>query len=574
MTLTLSGVIIGLILLVAIPIGLIGVRLQRNETGRIHQEQVNRAAADVAQILQGLQTKQLQISLNEVEPTNINFVIPQIITVRDLTIRRVAAQVQEVVDNQNQLDTLFALNDNILGVQQFSLAGQPSRQVWRNPALPFDPVQPSPDTLALVQEGISTQDDFFFDVNHVPIMVVATPIYQQNTAESLVIVWVSLPIIWTYLTDLKLGEAGYFYIADQDNRLVRGPSQVLEPASRAPANIEPEIVDWQINQQAYAGLGGQPVYGKSAPIDGSPWIIVGEIPVFQANAALRSLLIILVAILLFGISLAIWVARLFSRWLLQPIHTLHESATEISQGNLTHRITLNRDDELGFLATTFNQMVARLEQTINELRAVSLNLLTAQETERRRIAQELHDELGQSLTALRFGLAMGIKADPDNKAMAVAHQQAADIQAQARTLSHELRPAMLDELGLMPTLEWFVDRVEQRANLAITLETQLNEADLSSVLKTTLYRLVVEALTNISNHAQAAVVEISLIVAKPDLILTICDDGGGFDTTTLDQIPSLGIRGMRERVNLLRGQFLIESKIGAGTKLTITLPLE
>ncbi|MFQ5575931.1 MAG: sensor histidine kinase [Anaerolineae bacterium] len=145
-------------------------------------------------------------------------------------------------------------------------------------------------------------------------------------------------------------------------------------------------------------------------------------------------------------------------------------------------------------------------------------------------------------------------------------------QEMARTLSHELRPAMLDDLGLLPTLNWYIDLFEQRANLAISLETNLDEAGLAPQLKTTLYRLVVEALVNIRKHAHASAVDISLVQHKRRLVLRITDDGRGFDTATLNQTQSLGIAGMRERVNLLQGDFELQSEPGRGTKITITLP--
>jgi signal transduction histidine kinase len=323
----------------------------------------------------------------------------------------------------------------------------------------------------------------------------------------------------------------------------------------------------------YQGLSGEQVIGKASPIENTDWQVVIEISASEANRGLTSLLIILGAILLFGVSLAIWMARLFSRWLLQPIHTLQESAERITAGDFSHRIELNRSDELGFLAAAVNQMVAALEQTIKELRTVSLNLLSAQESERRRVAQEIHDELGQTLTALRLNLWMALQSDPENQTLSATHRQATEVQETARTLSHELRPAMLDDLGLLPTLEWYIDRVEQRANLAIVLETDFDESMISSGMKTALYRLIVEALTNITKHASASVAEICLNAREQGLHLIIQDDGAGFDTAILNQTQSLGLAGMRERVNLLQGQFLIESNLEQGTRITIDLPL-
>ncbi len=575
MTLTLSGVIIGMIILVGLPMILISVRIQRQESDRAQQEMADKVAKNLASILQSLQTNQFQMPLTDLKNPEASFVATEIGTILNLAISHISAQVQEAVQNQAPLETLFDLNPQLQGLQQFTAQGEIERSLWRDRPLAAVTIQPSRESLQLTQQGINTQDAFFFDDTHRPILVVATSLIsddrgddEDGLAKGLMLAWVTVPGIWPYLTDLKIGKTGYLYIIDQQGRLVTAPNHLLDQT------VPPDVLLLAQSNASYQGLGGEWVQSKISPIENTLWQVVTELPVTEANDSLRSLLIILLAILLFGISLAISIARLFSSWILQPIHTLQQSATRISKGDLSHRITLERDDELGFLARAFNQMVATLEQTINELRMVSLNLLSAQEMERRRIAQEIHDELGQTLTALRLNLWLRIQANPENKMLVEAHQQATNIQEQARTLSHELRPAMLDDLGLLPTLEWYIDRIEQRANLAIILEAQFDENCLHPNLKTTLYRLIAEALTNITKHAQASVVEIKLNQNDHELTLTIIDDGVGFQTSTLAQTHSLGIAGMRERVNLLQGTFLIKSKPDQGTQLFITLPLQ
>ncbi len=567
-TLTLSGVIIGLVLLVGLPLVFISVRIQQQASAREQQDLANRAAQNLASVLQALQAGQLSVSLTDMENSEVNFLATQLNTILNLTISRVSAQVQEALAEGAPLETILEANPQIQGVGQFSRDGTPQRSAWRGSPAAARTLQPSPESLQLTQQGINTLEAFFFDEGYIPVAIIATPITEEEQISGLVLSWVTIPTIWNYLIDWKVGQKGYLYIIDQDGHLVAGPGQLSGQSS------PPAILAASPARNPYRGLSGQQVVGRVADIENTPWRVVIEIPVAEASRSLRSLLIILAAILLFGISLAISMARLFSRWLLQPIHTLHQSATRISEGDLAHRISLDRQDELGFLAGAFNQMVATLERTINELRTVSLNLLSAQEMERRRIAGEIHDELGQMLTALRLNLWVSMQGDPDNQNLAAAHQQATHIQEKARSLSHELRPAMLDDLGLLPTLEWYIDRVEQRANLAIVLEAQFDEACLSPTVKTALYRLIAEALTNITNHAQASVVEIKLRQEDQNLELTISDDGRGFDPASLAQTQSLGLAGMRERVNLLQGQFLLESQPGAGTQIAITLPLQ
>ena len=579
MTLTLSASFVGLVLLIGLPMVFISVQIQQRLLSQEQQKTADEMALTLSTVLQGLQDNQLQTIITDPAHVGAEFIANEIATVINLTISRVSAQVQEVNRDQQALDELFAMNRAIQGIQQYDSSGRLQQSIWRNSTASLSSYQPNEASLRLTKQGISTQEDFFFDTTNLPVLVIASPTTSpQGQITGLTLTWVHMPNIWPFLTNTPIGESGYLYLIDPAGNIVSRPDRLtgnpapvtgLPPTTRLPptTGLSAELL------ASYQGLSGQPVIGKMAPIENTDWRVIVEIPASEANRGLTSLLVILGAILLFGISLAIWMARLFSRWLLQPIHTLQESAERITEGDFSHRIALHRSDELGFLAAAINQMVATLEQTIMELRTVSLNLLSAQESERRRVAQEIHDELGQTLTALRLNLWIGLQSDPENQTLSAAHRQATDVQETARTLSHELRPAMLDDLGLLPTLEWYIDRVEQRANLAIVLETNIDEVTISSGMKTALYRLIVEALTNITKHAAASVAEICLITTDQGLYLTIQDDGSGFDPAILYQTQSLGLAGMRERVNLLQGQFLIESNLEQGTKITINLPL-
>ena len=568
MTVTFSAVIIVLVVLIGLPMLIISLQMQQQVSSQTQQEIADKAAQNLARIIEGLQTNQLQLLLTDVQNSDLEFVANELSTFITLSISRLSAQVHETIRAEESLADLFGLNSQIQAIQQFGADGSPQQVLWRNDDLGVRAFRPNETSLNLTRQGLSTQDAFFFDADNTPVMIVAIPVIQADQqVDGLILAWISLPTIWSFLTDLPVGENGYLYLIDQDNELVGYPNRFAQTA-RSP--FSKGLID---STRTYHGLNGQNVIGKVAPIENTSWRVVIEIPQAEAQQSLRALLIILGAILSFGIAMALFLANLFSRMLLQPINILQQSATRITAGDLAHRIELDRQDELGFLAGAFNQMVSTLEKTINELRTVSLNLFSAQEQERRRIAQEIHDELGQTLTALRLNLWMSLQTDPKNQNMITAHQQATAIQEQARSLSHELRPAMLDDMGLLPTLEWYIDRVEQRANVAITLDAQFNEANFSPTIQTALYRLIVEALTNTTKHAQASVIEIGLKENGDILQLQVSDDGVGFDPAILSQAQSLGIRGMQERVSLLQGHFLIQSKVGEGTMLTITLPI-
>ncbi|RME45225.1 MAG: HAMP domain-containing protein [Caldilineae bacterium] len=569
MTVTLSAVIVGLLLLVALPMVFISAQIQRRELAREQQETAAEVARAVASIVQSVQTGQTDLPLAAPTDPRIGLIAGQIANGLNLASARVLSQLQTSTPATLSLDALLEDNPQIAGAARFAADGTVRQSVWRADGAPPDfRAFAAGDLFALAQQGLNAQDTLFLEETGTPSLVVAAPLPTGEPPPDVLAVWVNVQSIWGALTDYQVGQTGYLYITDRSGRLL------IAPPSFGAAHSPPDFQQAIAAGRAYAGLSGERVIGRIAPIENTPWQVVIEIPTAEANARLRVLLVVLGAILMFGLSLSISVARLFSRWLLQPIQVLQQSALQISHGDLSHRITLERNDELGFLARAFNQMVAALEETINELRAVSVRLLSAEEAERRRIALAIHDELGQTLTALKFSLSIAARRHPDDDTLQATQQLATEAQEKARTLSHALRPAMLDDMGLLPTLHWYVDLLEQQANLAISLDARLDETSLSPHLKTTLYRLVVEALTNVHKHAEASSVDITLTQSDDRLTLSIADDGRGFDPASLQHSQSLGVAGMRERVNLLRGNFLLESTPGQGTKITITLPVE
>ena len=229
------------------------------------------------------------------------------------------------------------------------------------------------------------------------------------------------------------------------------------------------------------------------------------------------------------------------------------------------------------------RLVEALEQQRAALHQVSLRLVQAQEAERRRIARELHDELGQLLTALKLNLEAGRQALlPEAPAkLKTSLQEASSLAIQtmesARNLSLELHPAILDDLGLIAALRWEIDRYKQRTGQSICFEAADLADDLGPEVTITIYRVVIEAMTNIARHAQAREIFISLVVEGPQIVIQIEDDGIGFEVAPeiqgLKKRPSLGLVSMRERAELLGGQLRLISAPGRGTKVCMHLPL-
>jgi len=221
----------------------------------------------------------------------------------------------------------------------------------------------------------------------------------------------------------------------------------------------------------------------------------------------------------------------------------------------------------------------RLEKE-ESMRALSLQLMQVQEAERRRIARELHDEIGQMLSIIKVNLQQSRRAaDPEthrellDKSIAVLGQALQQI----RRLSHDLRPSILDDLGLVAALRWFVDYRMQDTGITAHFRADTTGERLPAEVETTCFRVVQEALTNVLKHAGAGQVEVDLRQTATELRLSVGDDGGGFDLPTVREKAlrgaHLGLLGMQERIASAGGRLRIDTALGRGCRLEITFDL-
>jgi PAS domain S-box-containing protein len=232
--------------------------------------------------------------------------------------------------------------------------------------------------------------------------------------------------------------------------------------------------------------------------------------------------------------------------------------------------------------TQRKQMGEALAKYIGELQQLSKKLITVQEAERLRISQELHDEMGQALTMLRINIASIKESLPPGYGKGIKDRLAdADaltekILGQIHELTLELRPHMLDDLGLVSTVRWYTERMSRRLNIQILFTQKNLKRRLAPEIRTTLFRIIQEALTNAAKHARAKKVRILLAQKQKFIELIIQDDGCGFDQRKIEKRPSrargIGLFSMKERAALLNGECAIESRPGAGTKVRIRIP--
>lgn len=218
---------------------------------------------------------------------------------------------------------------------------------------------------------------------------------------------------------------------------------------------------------------------------------------------------------------------------------------------------------------------AELEASQARLRATSERLVDVQEEERRHLARELHDEIGQALTGLSLQLAAIAALSPDQAPARLedARRQVGALIGIVRRRSLDLSPPLLDDLGLRAVMEWYLDRYRERTAISVSFASNLDRR-LPRQIELTAYRIVQEALTNIARHAATQTAQVRLWTADDRLLIQVDDQGSGFDPQrALAARASSGLNGMRERASLLGGHLAIESEPGGGTHVLADLPL-
>jgi len=214
------------------------------------------------------------------------------------------------------------------------------------------------------------------------------------------------------------------------------------------------------------------------------------------------------------------------------------------------------------------------------LRELSHRLMNVQETERRQIAHDLHDEIGQSLTAMKLGLReadSALESGPTSSLLTDSLDILDQVIRQVRNLALDLRPSLLDELGLVPALKWYIKRQGERAGWETEYAAHVGDNHLPPDVDITCFRIVQEALTNVARHAEATHVRVTLTRQGNRLMLAIEDNGRGFNVAQAKSRArtgiSIGLLGMEERARLVGGEMTITSSPKTGTRLAASLPL-
>lgn len=322
--------------------------------------------------------------------------------------------------------------------------------------------------------------------------------------------------------------------------------------------------------------------------------VVIEIPknlaLASSKAAFQRNVLLLLTAALIAVLFIWWAGE---RFILRRIRTIVQAARRLADGDLSGRIgRLGANDEVSHLANVFDEMAdalqqrieqedrakAFLEQSREQLRSLAAYQNDALEQERIRIAREIHDQLGQSLTILQMDLSW-LKKHPDadraitDEKIAAMSRVAADALNDLHTVATQLRPVILDDFGLVAAIEWQVEEFRNRSGIACRLEQDGAEPALSKDQVTALFRIFQEVLTNILRHARADAVVVWLETRDADLVLRIQDNGRGITDADIANPKSFGLLGIRERLYPWNGSVSFDGQPGQGTCVTVRLPL-
>jgi signal transduction histidine kinase len=236
-----------------------------------------------------------------------------------------------------------------------------------------------------------------------------------------------------------------------------------------------------------------------------------------------------------------------------------------------------RESEASLRATK-DELESVVEQRTAALRRLSAQVLSLQDFERRRIARELHDSLGQYLTALKINVEI-LKSSPGQSDLWLQAEQLMErCMCEVRTLSYLLHPPMMDEVGLASTAKWYVQGFGQRSGISVKLQIPHDLARLPDAIELALFRVLQEALTNVHRHSRASEAHVLILRDAEQVLMEVRDDGRGMPEQVLAEfkrshaLMGVGLTGMRERIRELGGRLELESN-GKGTLLRVTIPV-
>lgn len=417
------------------------------------------------------------------------------------------------------------------------------------------------------------------------MIVIAVPIMHEGQLQGAALGAIHLhnTAIGDPVRRLRVGDEGFAYLVDHAGRVIFHPDPDEIGADFSERPFIQDVINGGSGGLLWQNADGDPIVLGYAPVGEQGWGLIVRESRADVLAPARAYGLYggaLALLALVALAVLLWQGV---RTVTTPVSSLSQQAHRLAQGQAVERVEPTGIEELDTLSEAFDRMASRVEAYRSGLRHYLRSITRSQEAERRRVALELHDETIQSLLAIERRIELlARRADGAvrSEELAELRQMVEGSLTEVRRITRDLRPMMLEDLGLVPALRALVGQAQEWEHPAPTvgLIHQGRCSELSQELELALYRITQEALANIRKHAQADEVEVQLRCDKTGVELIIADDGLGFESPSslaeLAQAGHYGLLGMQERVREFQGEFELKASPGWGTHLRIWLPLE
>jgi two-component system sensor histidine kinase UhpB len=285
-----------------------------------------------------------------------------------------------------------------------------------------------------------------------------------------------------------------------------------------------------------------------------------------------------VALIAVGLAVSIGINWAILRFAFRPLFVLQETLERVRKGDWSARVpAVEGDPDIAKVTATANEMLDRLEQYRQDMARV---MLKGMEEERKRLARELHDETCQALTTVIINLEAVSQQLPEDsptvQRLKMTQEVARATLDDTRRFMFDLRPSVLDDLGLVPAIRWYISQRVLPEGIAVDFQTHGMEGRLAEELETALFRIMQESIHNAIRHGRAKRIQVSLIRQGDQVKGVVRDDGSGFDMGRLQRgelHSGMGLYGMYERARLIGGSIQIDSAPGRGTTMRVTVPV-
>jgi len=414
------------------------------------------------------------------------------------------------------------------------------------------------------------------------IIVISVPIINNNNEFLGVIAgrfYLNFQRLGQEIQKLKGAGESLAYLVDRNGRLIYHPVSTL---------IGTDFSQQQVVQQLQQGEQDGAITTQQEPrtvegfavVDITGWGLVITEPWSQAVRPATEAIRPVTAVLIAGIITVAVVVSIGVQRVTEPIQNLVTQTRQVSSGDYDAKVSLSRIKEIKELGMAFNEMVEQIGRYRAGMRQYVADITKSQEEERKRIARELHDDTVQSLIAINQRLDLAKTAIDDPEAVRTRLNEIRTMVtgaiASVRQFSRDLRPLALEDLGLIPAMQYQINQLMQQDSIEVNFSVHGEPGEILVDMEVAIYRILQETLNNVKKHAQATQVEVRANFTASQIFLTIEDNGSGFEMpeafTDFAGKGSFGMLGLQERVQLFGGNLTVETEPEHGTKVHVVMP--